>query len=327
MRAIVLVLLALVFVSAHFQKLYVNDPDYPTFTDFEARYKKVYATEAERAHRFRIFKENLIRADELNRLNGERAFGVTKFSDLHPDEFRAMYLMPEPLDVSKLPEAPLAQVPIADVPVDTFDWRDKNVVTPVKNQEQCGSCWAFSATEEIESVWALAGNTLVSLAPQQIVDCDTTCYGCNGGWPYLAYQYVIKAGGMEAETSYPYKGIDGNCNFNRSKVVAHISSWRYVSRMAGDENSTMLPFVYSTAPLSVCVDAASWQLYNGGVLRTCGQSIDHCVQITGFSTVNGLPVWNVRNSWGADWGNQGYIYVERNRNLCAIATVATTVSV
>jgi cathepsin F len=326
-RAVLLLLLAVVFVSAEYQKILLNDPDYDQFAAFETQYKKVYPSGAERAHRFRLFKENLIRADQLNRLNGEPVFGVTKFSDLHPDEFRAMYLMSEPLDVTQLPEAPFVEIKSVDVPVDTYDWRTKNMVTALKNQEQCGSCWAFSATEQIESVWAIAGKTIVDLAPQQIVDCDKTCYGCNGGWSYLAFQYVIQAGGMEPESDYPYKAVDGTCKFNKADVAAHISGWKYVSKVAGDENSTMLPFVYETAPISVCVDAASWQLYKSGVLKTCGQSIDHCVQITGFSTQDGEEVWNVRNSWGADWGVDGYIYVPRNKNMCAIATVATTASV
>jgi cathepsin F len=285
----------------------------------------VYDSLAERAYRFGVFKENLARADELNRQNGPSAtFGVTKFMDLQPDEFRAMYLMPVPLNVSDLPDAPFVEVNSAGAVPTEFDWRTKNMVTAVKNQEQCGSCWAFSATEQIESVWAIAGHSLVSLAPQQIVDCDKTCYGCGGGWSYLAFQYVISAGGLEPESDYPYTGANGRCHFVSSDVAAKISAWKYVSKVAGDEETVMVPFVANTAPLSVCVDASSWQLYQKGVLQQCGRTIDHCVQITGYSTQNNLKVWNVRNSWGADWGVQGYIYVERDKNLCAIATIATT---
>jgi len=298
------------------------------FSAFERQFNKHYSSAAERAARFSIFKANLERVEKLNKQNGSPAFGVTKFMDLSPEEFRSSYLMP-PLDLEDLPEAPMFNVPpiTTNIPV-SFDWTNHTpaVVTPIKNQEQCGSCWAFSATEEVESLWALAGNTLVELAPQQIVDCDKGDSGCNGGWPYGAYAYLIQCGGQEPESDYPYTGVNGKCTFNSADIAASISGWKYVSKAAGDENSTMLPFVYTTAPLSVCVDASTWSYYNGGVLKTCGDSIDHCVQITGFDTIDDTPVWVVRNSWGTDWGVGGFIYVPRNKNMCAIAQVATTVT-
>jgi len=300
--------------------------DQELFVNFTATYGKYYASNAERALRFKIFGENLRRAELLNIKNGGPAFGVTKFMDLDPEEFRAMYLM-EPLDRSTKPQGEVLEVNDYSSTPTTFDWTTHSppVVSAVKNQEQCGSCWAFSATEQIESVWALAGNTLPTLAPQQIVDCDKTCDGCNGGWTYLADQYVITAGGLESEADYPYTGVNGRCTFNSADVVAKISAWKYVSQSASGE-AGMVSFVYTTAPLSVCVDASTWQYYNGGVLKVCGDDIDHCVQITGFTQVSGIDVWNVRNSWGTDWGNNGYIYVERGKNLCAIAEVATTVT-
>jgi len=297
------------------------------FSDFMKKYGKTYASFAEQARRLDIFKQNLDRVAKLNQENGSPAFGVTKFMDLTPEEFAAAYLLP-PINADDLPDAPYAEIPKIDpksIP-ETWDWTTHSpaVVTPIKNQEQCGSCWAFSATEQIESVWALAGNTLASLSPQQIVDCDKTSEGCNGGFTQYAYEYVIKAGGLESEADYPYKAVNGQCKFNSADVVAKISAWSFVSKQAGDENSTMLPFCYATAPISVCVDAASWQYYNGGVLKTCGHTIDHCVQITGFTTVDSTPVWTVRNSWGTDWGVSGFIYVPRNQNMCSIAQVATT---
>jgi cathepsin F len=299
------------------------------FRQFEARFGKSYLSPGERVYRYNVFRQNLATAAELNRQNGNPAFGVTKFMDLTPEEFRQMYLLPIPIDTAQLPSAPRVEVPAInpkDIPV-TYDWRNKTgIVTPVKNQKQCGSCWAFSATEQIESVWALAGKPSVELAPQQIVDCDKTCYGCGGGWTQKAFQYVISAGGQELDSDYPYVAKNTPCTFDSSKVAASISAWKYVSQKAGDENSTMLPFLYSTAPISVCVDAASWQYYNGGVLKTCGKQIDHCVQITGFSNVDSTDVWIVRNSWGTDWGVDGYIYVPRNKDMCAIAQVATTVT-
>jgi len=205
-----------------------------------------------------------------------------------------------------------------------WDVNKTGIVTPVKNQEQCGSCWAFSATETVESGFALAGGGLFVLAPQQIVDCDTTDQGCDGGFPWDAYKYVESAGGLEPETDYPYTAKDGKCTFNKADVKATVANWTWVSKAASTELTTMLTYVYQSGPVSVGVDASSWQFYNGGVLqKNCGTEIDHAVQTTGFATINGVSAWRVRNSWGADWGENGYIWVERGINLCAIATKVT----
>jgi len=117
--------------------------------------------------------------------------------------------------------------------------------------------------------------------------------------------------------------VGGTCNFKKADVGADIISWHYVSQKATDETTTMLTYVAERGPVSVCVDAAPWQYYTGGVLKTCGSSIDHAVQATGFGVQSGTEVWNVRNSWGADWGEQGYIWLERGKNLCQIATIVT----
>jgi len=217
-----------------------------------------------------------------------------------------------------------------DIP-ETYDWRDHGAVTPTYNQGQCGSCWAFSATEAIESQWFLAGNQLPSLSPQQIVDCDVggEDEGCNGGDTPTAYEYVIKAGGMETQDAYPYTGEDQTCAFSKSKVIAHISNWTYITT---DKNETEMQIgLVNRGPLSICVDALSWQFYVGGVISDgflCGNNLDHCVLITGYSDQKGLDmetyqVWNIRNSWGEDWGYGGYLYVERGYDLCGVGDEVT----
>jgi len=311
------------------------DEDARLFLEFQAKYNKVYGSSAERAMRYAIFKSNMAKARAWNQENLDPVFGVTKFSDLTAEEFRESHLLPTKMHKDQFPKqrrniAPRS-TPI-NVPFNAWDWgiNKTGIVTAVKNQESCGSCWAFSATETIESVWALAGNTIQTLAPQQIVDCDKVDDGCGGGWPYHAYEYIIDAGGMMPESQYPYKGVDGTCKYNPADAVASVGSWNYINTYPSEENTTMLGYVAYTSPVSVCVDAASWQLYTGGgILTKCGLEIDHCVQVTGFQLMaanNGaqVPVWNVRNSWGADWGANGYIFIERNKDLCAISTVVTT---
>jgi len=195
--------------------------------------------------------------------------------------------------------------------------------TPIKNQEQCGSCWAFATTENIESVWAIAGkaNALTPLAPQEIVDCDTGEEGCNGGDPAQAYPWVAQEGGMDTEANYPYTGEDGTCAFPSGQVVAQISS--YANGYGGSEQQ-MAANLASTAPFSIIVDASSWQDYTSGILPAsqCGTNLDHAVIAAGYDMNSGY--WNVRNSWGTDWGMNGYIQLQFGQNTCGMTTEVLT---
>jgi len=250
--------------------------------------------------------------------------------DLTPEEFRQMYLMPEG-SIKKTTQQYINLPQSQAIPV-SFDWNDKKAVTPVYDQGQCGSCWAFSATEAIESQWFLAGHSLVSLSPQQIVDCDKGRgdLGCNGGDTPTAYEYVISAGGMDTMQDYPYTGEDDTCAFNAAKVAATIKSWTYITQNKNE--SEMQLKLLSNGPLSICVDATSWQFYIGGVISSpelCGNSLDHCVLITGYDDAyvdwigETVQIWKIRNSWGADWGEAGYVYVERGYDLCGVADEVT----
>jgi len=250
--------------------------------------------------------------------------------DLTPDEFRGMYLMPKG-SIKSQKEKHVAE--IENLPTDPptkFDWKDKGAVTDVYDQGQCGSCWAFSATEAIESQWFLAGHSLVSLAPQQIVDCDKGRgdEGCNGGDTPTAYAYVIAAGGMDTMKDYPYTGGDDKCSFKASSVAAKITGWTYITK---DKNETdMQAKLLTSGPLSICVDAEPWQFYVGGVVTSfCGTDLDHCVLITGYDDAyvdwigETVQIWKIRNSWGASWGESGYIYVKRGLDLCGVADEVT----
>jgi len=292
------------------------------FEAFKTKFNRVYTSANEEAMRYKVFLANLARAEQLTKESGTATFGVTKFSDMTPAEFKSKMLMNVTLEPSSLPAAPVWQpTELKQLPA-AYDWNSKGVVTAVKNQEQCGSCWAFSATETIESVWALAGNSIQILSEQQIVDCDTTDDGCDGGWPYDAYAYIISASGQDSESAYPYTAEDGTCEAAQNTPVAKISNWQYVTQ-SQDENA-MQQFVYSKSPISICVDAEVWQTYTGGVITgNCGKSIDHCVQITGWSQQGGYNVWNIRNSWGANWGENGYIWVQIGGDHCALAQVVT----
>jgi len=320
---VVLVLALLALATAEISLKDAQD----LFIQFQQDYGKTYST-SEFEHAFRNFRSNLVRAATLQRQDPHATYGVTKFMDLSPVEFRKFYLLPRTLPKLIQIDDSLVAPKLPPVPIPngaSFDWRDKGAITGVYNQEQCGSCWAFSATETIESYWFLSGHKLPSLSPQQIVDCDKTAYGCDGGWTYWAFDYIKSAGGQDSWSTYPYTAQNGNCKFNKNNVVAKISGYTYVTK-SRDENA-MLQWVTQKGPLSVCVDAETWQYYKGGVVGdNCGQSLDHCVEVTGYSTQGSIDAWNVRNSWGTDWGLSGYLYVQRNKNVCAIADVPLSVT-
>jgi len=271
---------------------------------------------------FLKFTSNLDLIQHLNENAGPdgASFSLNKFADLTPQEFSAYYLGYVP-STQVMEELQLSD----DAVPDTFDWISKDKVTPVKNQEQCGSCWAFSATENIESVWMIAKDLTPAnfkpLAPQQIVDCDKRDGGCNGGNPPTAYEYIIEAGGQDTEASYPYHAVNQACQFKAADVEAKIASYKTISNEDAMKTATA-----TVAPLSICVDASQWQFYSSGVMTPsqCGTSLDHCVQIVGYDTAANPPYWNVRNSWGTDWGMSGFIRLEYGHNTCGLTEETTT---
>jgi len=296
------------------------------FRNWMKIYNKQYETQEEYATRFNNFKANLRRYAKLNEKDDTVVHGPTKFSDMSHQEFVDRYLMKNFTSFKTLPNI-RAPTKLHHRPLpSSYSWVSKGMTTPVYNQGDCGSCWAFSTTESIESMVAISGSQggLLSLSMQQIVDCDTSDDGCNGGDPPTAYQYVISAGGLESYADYPYTGQDGNCAFQASEIARRISSWQWVTQSQNEQE--MQQFTYSSGPPSVCVDASSWDSYNGGVYTSsnCGTQLDHCVQIVGWGVQQGMNVWVVRNSWGTDWGYSGYLYVAIGQDACGIAQECTS---
>jgi len=301
---------------------------------FKSHFNKSYHVPQEEKARFEIFKSNYNLATHrtLQSKNVTR-HGITKFSDLTQQEFRDLYLMknitlnkPDPIakPKDKRPWKLKSFKTGIRVP-DSFDWSSYGAVTDVKNQGQCGSCWTFSAAETVESVCKIAGYDLTTLSEQQIVDCDSSDDGCSGGYMKNCWEYVVSAGGLETEYTYPYEAEQGTCQFESSSIQCAVSNWEWVTYDSDEDE--MLSFLYENSPMSICADASTWSTYDGGVVTSnsgCGDSIDHCIQITGYQSMSGYDVWNVRNSWGDDWGNDGYIYIQRNNDVCG---VASTVSV
>jgi len=334
MRAVLVVALAfLVAVSyanvlSKLAAVHKAEKEWPQFVSFALQYQRSYPTTGEAELRYTNFKLTLERNVVLSRENPLATFGVNKFADLSVDEFRSKYLMPANSTgrIRDLPKFYKHAIPAVKrdkngLPQDS-DW--SQYLTPVKDQGQCGSCWAFSATETLESAVAMAGNPIPTLAPEQIVDCDTSDGGCNGGDPRSAMNYVVGAGGQDTESSYPYTaggGQSGACQVNQ-QFAGVLSGPVDVSD--GNEQS-LQAFLQNSGPPSVCVDASTWSSYTGGVMTSCGCNIDHAVQATGITSQFGTPAYIVRNSWNTNWGVNGFIYLAIGSNMCCVANEVTWV--
>jgi len=290
---------------------------------FKEEHHKVYDDDADEARRFGIFVENLKLIDARNAAEtGSAVHGITKFCDMSVDEFKTSHLnYVRPKD--GIPSTPAIGLPkpVQGTQV-VQDWSG-TLTTPVKDQGYCGSCWAFSVTEQIESDWLRTGGSQAILSAQQVTSC-THYYiagGCNGGNTEKGFDYANA--GVELDSDYPYTsgqaGVTGKCASDSSKFVVKTTGYTNVASGAGDEDS-MAGYVGSTGPLSIVVDASQWNTYTGGIVVDCGQDLDHAVQVVGINTNEGY--WKVRNSWGTSWGESGFIRLAYGNNTCGITSDA-----
>uniref|UniRef100_A0A0D3G1H2 Oryzain beta chain n=3 Tax=Oryza TaxID=4527 RepID=A0A0D3G1H2_9ORYZ len=285
----------------------------------------------EHERRFHVFWDNLKFVDAHNARADERGgfrLGMNRFADLTNEEFRATFLGAKVAERSRAAGERYRHDGVEELP-ESVDWREKGAVAPVKNQGQCGSCWAFSAVSTVESINQLVTGEMITLSEQELVECSTNGQnsGCNGGLMDDAFDFIIKNGGIDTEDDYPYKAVDGKCDINRENAkVVSIDGFEDVPQ--NDEKSLQKAVAHQ--PVSVAIEAGGreFQLYHSGVFSgRCGTSLDHGVVAVGYGTDNGKDYWIVRNSWGPKWGESGYVRMERNINVttgkCGIAMMAS----
>jgi len=320
MRTTALCLLLLVGAATAF----VERGEWQAFKD---KHGKSYANIMEEVHRMKVYSDNKAYVEKhmKEHAEGKHTFTVelNKFADLTTEEWSATYkgLIMGSTEPHKMQE------PSGKPQVDALDWRDYGMVTAVKDQGQCGSCWAFSSTGAIEGAWGRSHTyqDIISLSEQQLVDCTRQSpygnQGCNGGWMDAAFHYVKDHGGIASEASYPYETRDNNCRDAYYSSVSTVTGWTDVIK--GNEAS--LQDGLNWGPVAVAIDASkqSFQLYSGGIYNepACSSTqLDHGVLVVGF----GPGYWIVKNSWGPNWGLQGYIQMTKDYyNQCGIATSAS----
>ena len=274
---------------------------------WKIQHKKTY-TAAQEVARFGIFIENFNKITKLNAESDSVKYAVNKFADLTATEFKQIYASGAHFENhSKNVARKSLRRPTGTLP-DSVDWRNKGAVTPVKDQGQCGSCWAFSTTGVLEGFNYVNNNQLLSFSEQQIVDCASSAgYGCQGGWPYLAVQYAGQ-NGLELESDYPYTAQDGTCVFSAAKAHKVNSGYQFVT----PKSTVQLKAALVNFPVSVLIEADqdTFQFYSSGVIKaSCGANLDHAVLAVGYEKVGLLEAFIVKNSWGTSWGSSGYVYI------------------
>jgi len=299
--------------------------DWELFQTFQRDFGKLYGELEEKLHRFAIFQSNMRRSEELTRQhNGQAQFGVTRFSDMSPEEFAKQYLsgLNITAGLESMQSATKWEPSKLAAPV-TVDWNAAGKVTPVRDQGQCGGCWAFSACEEIESQLVIKGWTTapnIVLSRQQLIDCDTTNdHGCNGGFYTTAWNYMYAAKGIMQESHYTYKGVQGSCKYNAASSY-NIKPKNGGYTTPGTSAASVYNFVASHGPASAALDATPLQNYQSGILSLSSSqcpSVNHAVLITGYDSNKGY--YRVRNSWSAQWGEAGYFRI--STTSCGISTL------
>ncbi|XP_031267922.1 thiol protease aleurain-like [Pistacia vera] len=296
-----------------------------SFARFAHRFEKKYETVQEMKLRFQIFSDNLDLIRSTNRKGLSYKLGVNHFADWTWEEFQRHRLgAAQNCSATLKGNHKLTD----DALPETKDWREVGIVSPVKDQGHCGSCWTFSTTGALEAAYHQAFGKQISLSEQQLVDCAQAFnnFGCSGGLPSQAFEYIKYNGGLDTEAAYPYTGKDGECKFSSENVGVQVEDSVNITLGAEDE---LKHAVASVRPVSVAFQVVNgFRFYKSGVYTsdTCGSTpmdVNHAVLAVGYGVEDGVPFWLIKNSWGQSWGDNGYFKMELGKNMCGVATCAS----
>jgi hypothetical protein len=297
----------------------VPDHHEVAFKQFIAKYGKVYHSPEEQKLRAAIFEANYNFINKQNAGNHSYTLAVNEFADQSPQEFRTarfgLSLQPAGRLWTGIPHLGTDGYTGSTLPSDV-DWSKKGAVVTPKNQQHCGSCWAFSAIGALEGAWQIATGKLVSLSEQQLVDCSTLNHGCGGGAMDLAFGY-FKHHAICTESSYAYTSGNtqkaGTCEPSScSEAVPKGSVVGFYDVPTNDMRALMEAVAQQPVSVGIEADQMAFQLYNQGILsKKCGNNLDHGVLLVGYGSENGVDYWKVKNSWGTSWGEDGYVRLER----------------
>jgi len=322
MKAILVLLFATLALAAAISPL--KDSEYEfLFTRWASQHSKKYES-SEFLHRFMVWKSNLDYIRSHNAKNSTYTLAMNSYGDMPNDEFVAKYNHYHYVKRDYIRQKNTKIFHTTAVPA-SVDWVAAGKVNPIKDQGQCGSCWAFSAVGALESACAIDPKCgkLISLSEQQLVDCSQSFgnQGCNGGLMDQAFEYV-QTKPLTTESNYPYTAQDGTCNSGEeSQGSVGLKGYTDVTV----NNEVQLQAAVALQPVSVAVEAdgMDWQFYSGGIISdACGTNLDHGVIAVGYGTQGGVDYWKVRNSWGTSWGMQGYVLLKRGKTgagECGIA--------
>ncbi|XP_025206075.1 cathepsin O-like [Melanaphis sacchari] len=313
------VVLILFFIMSF--KQFNTDQD--KFEKFIKKYNKSYENGTEHSERFKQFKESLKTIQLLRQsCNGCTNYGITEFSDLSPDEFTKTYLNSITLRTPQTETFSMARSKrsITTTALSNIDWRDKGVVTPVRNQKNCGACWAISVIELIESVYAIKTGSLQTFSVQEMLDCSGGInQGCTGGSTVFLLLWLVENNiSVFKEENYPTVYKDQMCTLDKT-IDKGVKVKSFLTLNLMDREDLLLSYL-SKSPVSVALNALPWQFYVGGVLSQCDNSmtsLNHAAEIVGYK-LGENPYYILKNSWGTNFGNDGYIYVAIGNNECGI---------
>ncbi|GAV62544.1 Peptidase_C1 domain-containing protein/Inhibitor_I29 domain-containing protein, partial [Cephalotus follicularis] len=331
----ILVALSLVLIIGIAESFEIHDKDLVSdecLWDLYERWRSHHTVSRsldEKHQRFNVFKHNVMHVHNTNKMDKPYKLKLNKFADMTNHEFRSTYAGSKIKHHRMFHGAQRGTGSFmyekVDIVPPSVDWRKKGAVTPVKDQGQCGSCWAFSTVVAVEGINQIKTNKLVSLSEQELVDCDTSQnQGCNGGLMEIAFEFIKEKGGLTTETNYPYQAEDGSCDASKENSPA-VSIDGHEVVPANNEDALLK--AAANQPVSVAIDAegSDFQFYSEGVFTgQCGTELDHGVAVVGYgATLDGTKYWIVKNSWGAEWGEKGYIRMKRGisdkAGLCGIA--------